>query len=538
MDVQFDALTYRYPSRRALTYGRRGMVCTSQPLAAQAGLDMIKKGGNAVDAALATAVCLTVVEPMSCNMAGDGFALIWHEGKLYGLNASGPAPVLLSVENLKKAGHTEMPAYGWGAVTVPGLISGWAEVHKRFGKLSFEEILEPAISYAEDGFAVSPTVSALWQRDFKRLKKDLPAGQFALWATDFAKDGRPLVPGDTFWFLGMAKTLKELAATHGESFYRGELAERIDAYSRETGGYLRKEDLAAYRAEWVEPITTNYKGYDVWEIPPNGHGIVVLMALNILEKLDVRGGHDDPGTLHRMMEAMKLAFSDGMRYVTDPAYMKADVRRMLSKEYADERRSLIGETAIDPKPGQPFGSDTVYLCTADGNGDMVSFIESGYRPFGSGIVLPGAGILFQNRGHNFTMDETMENCVAPGKKPYHTIIPGFLTKAGRALGPFGVMGGFMQPQGQLQLVTNLIDFHMNPQEALDAPRWQWIGGRQIEMEQGTMRGLAEKMARYGHEISIPANSLSLGRGQMILRDEDGTLCGATEPRFDGSVAVW
>lgn len=538
MDLQFDALTHHYPSRRSLVYGRRGMVCTSQPLAAQAGLDMIKKGGNAFDAALAAAACLPVVEPMSCNMAGDGFALIWHEGKLYGLNASGPAPALMTVENLKKAGYTSMPKYGWGAVTVPGVVSGWAEINKRFGKLPLTEILAPAISYAEEGFPVSPIISQLWARDYVNLKNNLTEEQFALWAADFCLDGRSPKAGETIRFPGMARTLRELAETGGESFYRGALAEEIDAFSQKTGGYLRKEDLAAYHAQWVEPITTNYKGYDVWEIPPNGHGIVVLMALNILEELDLTAGHDDPETIHRIMEALKLAFTDGKRYVTDPSYMKAAVKELLSKDYAAVRRQLIGETAITPQPGNPFCGDTVYLCAADGDGNMISYIQSIYCPFGSGIVLPGTGLLFHNRGNNFTMDESMENCVAPGKKPYHTIIPGFLTKDGKAIGPFGVMGGFMQPQGHVQVLTNMIDFHMNPQEALNAPRWMWTGGKQIELEQSYLSGTADALARKGHEITIPANSLSFGRGQMILRDEDGTLCGATEPRTDGTVAVW
>ncbi len=538
MNFEFDALQYRYPSQRRLVYGRRGMICSSQPLASQAGLEILKKGGNAFDAALAAAACLPVVEPMSCNIGGDGFALIWHEGKLYGLNASGPAPALLSVDHLKAAGYTEMPRYGWGAVTVPGVTSGWAEINKRFGALPLKDILAPAIAYAEDGFAVSPVVSALWQKNMAILKGALTPEQFELFAADFSIEGRHPNPGECFRYQGMADTLHELADTGCESFYRGALAERIDAYSRKTGGYIRKDDLAAYRAEWVEPVTTNYRGYDVWEIPPNGHGIVVLMALNILEQMEFTPDHDNAETIHRQMEAMKLAFSDGKRYVTDPAHMKATIDQLLSRDYAAKRRSLIGNTALDPKPGNPFCGDTVYLNAADGEGNMISYIQSNYCPFGSGIPLPGTGILFHNRGNNFTMDETMENCVAPGKKPYHTIIPGFLTKDGKAVGPFGVMGGFMQPQGHVQVLMNLIDFHMNPQEALDAPRWMWTGGRTIDLEHGYRAETAYRLARMGHAIRIPTDSMSFGRGQIIFRDENGTLCGATEPRTDGTVAVW
>jgi gamma-glutamyltranspeptidase/glutathione hydrolase len=288
----------------------------------------------------------------------------------------------------------------------------------------------------------------------------------------------------------------------------------------------------------VEPITTNYKGYDVWEIPPNGHGIVVLMALNILEKMDLSAGHDDPSVIHRQMEAMKLAFSDGKRYVADPAHMKATVEQLLSKDYAAERRALITDSAMDPKPGDPYCGDTVYLNAADGDGNMISYIQSIYCGFGSGTVLPGTGIVFHNRGFNFTMDESMENCVAPGKKPYHTIIPGFLTKDGEAIGPFGVMGGFMQPQGHVQVLNNLIDFHMNPQEALDAPRWMWTGGKEISLEHGYGGNTASVLAGRGHEITVPADSLSFGRGQIIWRNEEGVLVGATEPRTDGTVAVW
>lgn len=538
MDLNFDALEYPYSSRRSVLYGRRGMVCASQPLAAQAGLDILKRGGNAFDAALAAAACLPLVEPMSCNMGGDGFAILWHEGKLYGLNASGPAPALLSLDALRKSGYKEIPAYGWEPVTVPGVTSGWAEINKRFGKLSLAEIFEPAISYAREGFPVSPVISALWSDSFERLKANLTPERFEAWAADFAPEGRPPKAGEMFCLPSMADTLEELAATGCESFYRGAIADRIDAFSRADGGYLRKADLAAYRAEWVEPITTNYRGYDVWELPPNGHGIVVLMALNILEGMDLSGGHDDPRVIHKQMEALKLAFSDGKRYVADPRHMKATVEQLLSKEYAAERRKLIGETALDPKPGIPYCGDTIYLNAADGEGNMISYIQSTFMGFGSGLVVPRSGIVLQNRGNHFTMDENMENCVAPGKKPYHTIIPGFLTKEGKPIGPFGVMGGFMQPQGHLQVLMNMIDFHMNPQAALDAPRWMWTGGKAVNLEHSYGAHALETLSRLGHVITIPSNSRLLGRGQLILREDTGVLCGATEPRADSAAVSW
>lgn len=537
MNFLFDALRSRYPSRKSLVYGARGMVCTTQPLASQAGISILQQGGNAFDAVLAAAACLTVVEPMSDVLGGDAFGILWREGKLYGLNASGPAPHKMSVSSLRSAGFQTMPRYGWGAVTVPGMISGWAEMHRRFGKLPLNTILQPAIDYAESGFPVTPIISELWKQSFEILRTN---GYPEFWKELeklIAPEGHIPQAGELVRFPEMAETLCELAETDGESFYRGRLAQKILNFSEKTGGYLREEDLAEYRAEWIDPISVNYRGYDVWELPPNGHGLVVLMALNILKEEDLSGGHEDPAVLHRLIEAMKLAFTDGKRYITDPAYMKAEITALLSENYAAERRRLIGETALMPAPGNPYCGNTVYLNAADQEGNMVSWIQSGYERFGSGVVLPGTGIVFQNRAYNFTMDESMENCVAPGKKPYHTIIPGFLTRGGKPIGPFGVMGGFMQPQGHVQLLTNLIDFGMNPQEALDAPRWMWTGEKKITLEAGFGGDLAFSLARRGHEVSLAGDSLNLGRGQMILRNDSGVLCGASEPRADGCAAA-
>ena len=537
MSFEFDALKYSYASRRSLVYGRRGMVSTSQPLAAQAGLDIIKKGGNAVDAAIATAICMTVLEPTSNGIGSDCFALVWVKDKLYGLNASGHAPELATPEYIKEQGYSKMPVHGWTPVTVPGAVSGWVELSKRFGKLEFEELFEPAIYYAENGYPVSPVISKLWQDEYEGFFKDTDDSLYDEWKKVFMKNGKTPSAGEVWTLKDHAKTLREIAKTKGESFYRGDLADKIDEYSKNTGGILRKEDLAKFKAEWVEPIKTSYKGFEINEIPPNGHGIVALMALNIMEGFDVKT-HDDADSVHKQIEAMKLAFVDGQRYISDPRYMKVTKEELLSKEYAKKRRKLICHDAIMPECGNPSCGGTVYLCTADGEGNMVSFIQSNYCGFGSGVVVPGTGIALHNRGNNFNLDENSENCIEPNKKPYHTIIPGFLTKDNKPIGPFGVMGGFMQPQGHLQVIMNMIDFKMNPQEALDAPRWQWIGEKKIQVERAFPFALTEELLRRGHEITVLPESTSMGRGQIILRDENGTLVGASEPRTDGFVAAW
>ena len=330
----------------------------------------------------------------------------------------------------------------------------------------------------------------------------------------------------------------ELAATGCESYYRGPLMEQIVAFSQATGGYFCEDDFRNYKPEWVEPISTDYKGYTVCEIPPNGHGITVLMALNLLKGLKLSDQKDCADTYHKILESIKLAFADTRTYVADPRYMRTRVEDLLSEEYAARRRALISEQALTPEAGDPSCGGTIYLCTADPQGNMVSFIQSNYTTFGAGVAIPGTGISLQNRGANFSLDEGSDNCLAGGKRSYHTIIPGFLMRDGEAKGPFGVMGVFMQPQGHVQVLTNMIDFHMNPQEALDAPRWMWTGEKKISLERLYNSEMADKLTRTGHDITIPVNSLEFGRGQIILRDDEGTLCGATEPRTDGTVAVW
>ncbi len=543
MSFNFDALKYSYPSTRRVIYSKKGMVCTSQPLAAQAGLDILKMGGNAVDAAIATAACLTVMEPTGNGIGGDAFALVWMKDKLHGMNSTGPAPKLFNREEVIEKYGTTMPKYGWTPVTVPGIPSAWAELSKKFGKLPFEKLLEPAISYAEDGFPVSPIIAKLWGAAFKNFSTAFSENgeikeEFKNWFNTFTTNGEPPKAGEFVKLPDHGKTLRELAKTQCESFYRGELADKIDAFSQETGGYIRKEDLEEFRAEFVEPISTNYRGYTVSEIPPNGHGIVALMALNILEGYEFESVRESADGIHKQLEAMKLAFVDGQRYVADPKYMKVTPEQMLSKEYAAKRRELITDKAIMPEHGDPSCGGTVYLCTADDEGNMVSYIQSNYMGFGSGVVVPGTGIGLHNRGNNFNLNIESENCAAPGKKPYHTIIPGFLSKDGKAIGPFGVMGGFMQPQGHVQVVMNTIDFGMNPQEALDAPRWQWVGGKNIEVERDFPYALTEELIRKGHEIKVVPDSILMGRGQIIWKNEEGILVGATEPRTDGVVAAW
>jgi gamma-glutamyltranspeptidase/glutathione hydrolase len=537
INMRFDPLYHPYPSRRSLVFAKKGMVATSQPLAAQAGLDMLKKGGNAVDAAIATAACLTVVEPTSNGIGGDAFALVWTKGKLHGLNASGPAPQNISISALQKAGHREMPQCGLIPVNVPGAPSAWAALSERFGRLPLTEVLGPAIQYAEEGYPVSPVISRLWQDGFNIYKAER-GEEFRHWFELFAPKGRPPAAGEIWRSPEHAATLQLIAETNAESFYRGKLAEKIDQFFRKYKGYLSKEDLAAFQPEWVDPIKINYRGYDVWEIPPNGHGLVVLMALNIMQGFDF-SDKESVETYHKQIEAIKLAFTDGRKYITDSRKMTVKVEDLLSASFAAERRKLIGTAALQPAPGRPASSGTVYLAAADAEGNMVSYIQSNYLGFGSGMVVPGTGISLHNRGLNFSLDPAHDNRLEPGKKPYHTIIPGFLSRGDKPVGPFGVMGGFIQPQGHLMVVMNTVDFHLNPQAALDAPRWQWIEGKTVEIEPLFPEYIAEALVRRGHAIKRGAiGATTFGRGQIIRRDEEGVLAGATEPRADGTVASW
>ncbi|WP_282433035.1 gamma-glutamyltransferase family protein [Desulfosporosinus youngiae] len=535
--LNIDTLHNPYPSRRMTVYAKNGMVATSQPLAAEAGLAVLRKGGNAIDAAIAAAVCLTVVEPTSNGIGGDAFALVWSKGQLYGLNASGPAPQLLTLQALEKAGYQEMPAYGWFPVTVPGAPAAWAELSSRFGKLPLTETMAPAITYAQQGFPISPTVGRNWEIAFQRYAQDLKEEQYQNWFKTFAPQGRTPKIGEIWSSADHARTLQSIAETQAHSFYCGAIADQIDHFSQRYGGFLRKEDLAAYKPEWVTPISINYRGYEVWEIPPNGHGLVALLALNILKGFDF-GIKESADSYHRQIEALKLAFADGKKYIADPSRMTLRIEDLLSDGYAMERRKLIGEKALQPEPGNPHKGGTVYLAAADSEGNMVSFIQSNYLDFGSGLVVPGTGICLHNRGNNFSLDPSHANCLEPGKKPYHTIIPGFLTKGHLPIGPFGVMGAFMQPQGHVQVIMNTLDYHLNPQASLDAPRWQWINGKTVEIEHAFSNQVAEELIRRGHDIRWSVNTAGFGRGQIIWRNKEGILVGGTEPRADGHIAMW
>jgi gamma-glutamyltranspeptidase/glutathione hydrolase len=531
-----DPLHLPYPSRRVPVYARRGMVATSQPLAAEAGLAILREGGNAVDAAVATAAALTVLEPTSNGIGSDAFALVWTGDGLVGLNASGPAPARLTLDQVRQQGHGRMPARGVLPVTVPGAPAAWVSLVRRFGRLPLRRVLAPAIQYAADGFPVSPTVARDWQKAYQVYRDTLTGPEFAAWFDTFAPVGRPPAAGDLWRSPGHTATLQDIAETEGESFYRGRLAAQIDAFFHAHHGWLRADDLAAYEPEWVEPVGVPYRGYTVWELPPNSQGLIALLALRILgEDVPPR---DTELAWHRAIEALKLAFIDGLAAIADPRHVSVPVARLLDPAHAAARRTLIGDAALHPAPGHPPRGGTVYLAAADGDGMMVSYIQSNYMGFGSGLVVPGTGIALQNRGALFSLDPDHPNCLAPGKRPYHTIIPGFLTQGDRPVGPFGVMGGFMQPQGHLQVLLHMLAWDLNPQAALDAPRWQWITGRTVELEYGTPEAIFEGLQRRGHDVRWATGHTGFGRGQIIRRLADGVLMGATEPRADGHVAAW
>lgn len=535
--MEFDSLYNPYQSKRNVVYGKRGMVATSQPFAAEAGFEMLKKGGNAIDAAIATAACLTVCEPTSNGIGGDAFAIIWTQGKLHGLNSSGPSPKRVSLELAKKQGYKEMPRYGWLTVTVPGVPAAWAELSEKFGKLSLETVLAPAIKYAEEGYPVTPTLGRFWKNAYNVFKEDLKADEFKHWFQTFTKEGRAPEIGELITLKYHAKTLKEIAETKAESFYKGEIAEKIDKFSKETGGYLRKEDLEKFKPEWVNPISVNYRGYDVYEIPPNGQGIVALMALNILKGFEFKE-KDCADTYHKQMEAIKLAFEDAFYYIGEPKKMKIKIEDLLSDAYAEEKRRQIGKDAFMPKPNRNGKGGTVYLATADGEGNMVSYIQSNYMSFGSGLVVPETGIAFHNRGNSFSLDENHINVLEAEKRPFHTIIPGFLMKDNKPIGPFGIMGGPIQPQAHVQVLMNCIDFKLNPQAALDAPRWLWEKEKDIMVEPSFHECIADSLKRKGHNVNYGIDIENYGRGQIIWKDNNGILTGGTEWRTDGTIYSW
>ncbi len=542
MKTPFDPLAQRYPSQRFPIYAREGLVNCSSPQAAAAGLEALRNGGNAIDAAVAAATALTVVEPSANGIGSDAFALVWSakDQKLFGLNASGPAPQLVDIQRVLADGKDDkgkMPVYGWTPVTVPGAPKAWAQLSSRFGQLPLEKTMAPAIRYAREGYPCAPNLALMWQRAFAKYKEVCTGPEFEEWFRTFAPQDRPYEAGELIRLPHHADTLAAIAATGADAFYKGDLAKQIDADSKKHGGYLRYEDLAAYEAKWVEPISVNYRGYDVCEIPPNGQGIVALMALNILKEFSFPE-KESVETYHRQLEAIKMAFADAFRYVTDPDHMELDYHRLILPEYGAQRARDIGERAQVRTHDLPPKSGTVYLCCADGAGNMVSYIQSNYMGFGSGIVVEGTGISLQNRGHDFSLDPEAANRLAPGKRSYHTIIPGFLMKDGAPVGPFGVMGGYMQPQGHVQVVMNYVDFGLDPQQALDAPRWQWMRDNTVTVESRFAPEMALALQRRGHAIRSDLSTPSFGRGQMIVRLENGVLVGGTESRTDSNIACY
>ncbi|MBR6524370.1 MAG: gamma-glutamyltransferase [Clostridia bacterium] len=539
---EFNPTYQRYPSQRYPLYARGGMVNCSSPQAAAAGLDVLKKGGNAMDAAVAAAAALTVVEPSANGIGADAFALVWSEKdqKLYGLNSSGPAPMGISIKKVledKKDKDGKMPVMGWTPVTVPGAPMAWKELNNRFGKLSLAEDLEPAVRYARDGYPLAATLAQGWKNAATRYKQVLTAPEFEEWHRTFNPDGCELEAGSLMKLPNHARTLELIGQTNADAFYTGELARKIDEDSKKHGGYIRYEDLAAYRAKWVEPIRVHYRGYEVCEIPPNGQGIVALMALNILKEFNFTE-KESAETYHKQLEAIKMAFADAFHYVTDPDHMEIDYQHLLDPAYGAMRAKEMTDRAQVYTHQVPPKSGTVYLCCADGEGNMVSFIQSNYMGFGSGIVVKDTGIALQNRGSDFSLNPEDANCLKGGKRTYHTIIPGFILKDGKAVGPFGVMGGYMQPQGHVQVAMNFIDFHMDPQQALDAPRWQWMRDNSVTVETRFDMEMARLLRQKGHMIRPDLSTPSFGRGQMIVKLDNGVLCGGTESRTDSNIACF
>ena len=507
----------------------QNVVSTSQGLASQAGLQALMQGGNAVDAALATAITLTIVEPLSNGLGSDAFALIWDGTKLHGLNASGGAPAAWTPDYF--AGKKAVPHRGWDSVSVPGAVGAWVTLSARFGKLPFARLFDAAIRYAEHGYLVSPFVASRWAQQIPELRNQ-PG-----FAQAFMPDGRAPYSGELFSFPDAAKTLRAIASTNGEAFYRGEIAEKIGAYAAACGGALTADDLAAYKPEWVTPSEMDYRGLTMHEIPPNGQGIVCLMALGILAHFDIaRYPVDSADSVHLQIEALKLAFDDAARYVGEPRAMRLSSANLLDPHYLRARAALIDpRRAQDFGHGKPPGSGTVYLTAADADGMMVSMIQSNFSGFGSGVVVPGYGVSLQNRGSGFTLEPGHPNEVGPGKRPFHTIIPGFVTRNGEALMSVGLMGGTMQAQGHTQLMVRMGDYNQSPQAAIDGPRFRIVQGMEVNFElfpDATMRALAAR----GHKVvELQPGYMDFGCSQIIRRIDDGYVA-ASDARRD-SLAV-
>ncbi|HCC69875.1 MAG TPA: gamma-glutamyltransferase [Bacteroidales bacterium] len=540
-----DRITGHDFTTRSEVIAVNGMACTSQPLATQVAIDILKKGGNAIDAAIAANAVLGLVEPTSCGIGGDLFAIIWsaEKQKLYGLNGSGRSPRSLKLDYFNEKGYEYIPATGPLPVSVPGCVDGWFEMHGMFGKIPMEDILQPAITYAREGFPVSELIAFYLNSGTRNLKR------YPNVADVYMPGSHSPRKGDIFMNPALANTLELIAKKGRDEFYKGSIAHTISGFMKEQGGFLSYEDLARHHSEWVEPISTGYRGYTVWELPPNGQGTAVLQMLNILEGYNIKDmGFGSAEYIHHFVEAKKLAFEDRAKYYSDPAFNDIPVKELISKTYADKRRKLINpdRAARNVKAGNPETGNTIYLTVADKEGNMVSLIQSNYRGMGSGMCPPGLGFILQDRGELFSLEEGHFNVYAPGKRPFHTIIPAFITKDGKPFISFGVMGGAMQPQGHTQIVVNIIDFGMNLQEAGDAPRIRHTGssqptggimtdGGKVNLESGFRWEEIQKLIIKGHQIQW--NLGGYGGYQAIMRDpETGVYYGASESRKDGQAA--
>ncbi len=549
-----DRITGKNFATRSEIIATNGMVATSQPLATQVGLDILKQGGSAVDAAIAANAALGLMEPTGNGIGGDLFAIVWDakSQKLYGLNASGRSPKGLTLKKLKSEiaslNRQTIPPYGMLPISVPGTVDGWFELHGKFGKLPMSKVLKPAINYANQGFPVTELISYYWQKSVPRLVPQ--AGDFE---KVFTINGKGPAKGQVFKNPALANTLSILAKDGRDAFYKGRIAKKIDAFMKKNHGYLRYQDFTEHNSTWVEPLSTNYRGYDVFELPPNGQGIAALQILNILENYNLKEmGFLSPETLHIMVEAKKLVFEDRAKYYADLQFYDSPLQGLLSKQYAKERNKLIGPKAasrVDAGNPALYQGDTIYLTTADKDGNMVSLIQSNYRGMGSGVVVPGLGFIFQDRGELFSLDDKHANVYAPGKRPFHTIIPAFIMKEGKPFVSFGLMGGAMQPQGHVQIVTNLIDFAMNLQEAGDATRWQHFGSTEPTESNGKTLQNSGVLAiesdipyqnvrilmNKGHKVQFDRGGY--GGYQAIMFDaEKGVYFGASESRKDGQAA--
>ena len=530
-----------YASQRSPVFARN-VVSTSHPQAAQAGLRILGQGGNAVDAAIATAACMTLLEPCSNGLGSDAFAIVWDGKTLQGLNASGIAPQAWTPEyfDRKHGAGASLPLRGWDAVTVPGAVGGWVALSERYGKLPFADLMAPAIEIAERGYAVPVIVQGKWHLASQVADLVSQPG----FADAFLPKGRAPEVGEVFRFAAAARTLRLIADTKGAAFYRGEIAEATAAFARETGGAITAADFAAYAPEWVDTISMDYAGHTLHEIPPNGQGIAALIALGLLKQFDIASLPVDSAESHHLqIEAMKLAFADTYRYVSDARTMAVQAAELLDPNYLAERAKLIDRSkAQDFQAGNPVKGGTIYLTAADESGMMVSFIQSNYHGFGSGVVVPDYGLSLQNRGHGFTREAGHANVVAPGKRPFHTIIPAFLMKDGQPQMSYGVMGANMQPQGHLQTLVRMVDHRQHPQAACDAPRWRYNAGLSINVESTMNPAAVAGLRALGHQIAeINDSYQDFSAGQFIWRLGDPAVEGyvaASDPRRDGAAAGW